>query len=108
MKKFTYFANHGDEDGNNCFTISYGDGSDIDNIIIGVEDKEKDAKEVCKRLNQIMKDIAINEHLTDIYGIETNLMDVPMGKAEKAAYRCEIKNHKIRISEIKHFMKRSK
>lgn len=56
-KIFYSFPNHGDEDGNNGFTIAYGDPSDdLDDVIVGAEDTEEDAQEACKRLNQIIGD----------------------------------------------------
>ena len=55
MKKFTYFANHGDENGKNCWTICYGK-PDGDEIIIGVENRKSDAIEMCKRLNKIISE----------------------------------------------------
>lgn len=59
MKKFTYFPNHGDEDGRNSLTVCYGE-ADGDEIIICCTDKVKDAKESCRRLNKIMKQIKAN------------------------------------------------
>ncbi len=53
-KKFNYFPNHGDEEGNNAWTIIYGDVADIDHIIVGAEDSERSAIEYCKRLNEIL------------------------------------------------------
>src|SRR4029078_871675 len=35
-----------------------------------------------------------------IYGIETNLMDVPHSKEERAYAKCESKNHRIRLKEL--------
>lgn len=84
MKKFYYFQNHGDDDGKNQFTICYGEPNDIDNIIVGSSDKKSFANESCNRLNKIIKQIAIDEHKNDIYGLKT-----------------EIKQHKTRIAEIK-------
>lgn len=60
-KAFTYFPNHGDEDGRGCYTICYAgkdeDGDfdfNGDEIIVGVLDEEKDAIESCRRLNEIL------------------------------------------------------
>lgn len=53
-KKFEYFHNHGDEDGNNSLTVCFGSANDPDNIIVSCEDKESDAIEAVKRLNEIL------------------------------------------------------
>lgn len=100
MKLFTHFPNHGDENGKNCYTISYGK-TDGNEIIVGAENTLSDANEAVRRLNKIIKQIAIDEHLHDIYGLESNLLDVLHSKEEKAYAKCEIKNHKTRIAEIK-------
>jgi len=59
-KKFYYFPNHGDEDGNNSFTIAFGNEDDdlllaSGPTIVGAEDNEDDAIEACKRLNSIIQ-----------------------------------------------------
>jgi len=55
-KRFFHFPNHGDEDGNNCYTICYGwPGDDDDVIIVGAEDTEEDANEARSRLNGIVE-----------------------------------------------------
>jgi hypothetical protein len=53
-KKFDFFQNHGNEDGNRDFTICYGDPDDLDNVIVGAEDTAEDAAEAVKRLNAIL------------------------------------------------------
>lgn len=53
--KFTYFSNHGDEDGRNGFTVTYGDYEESEDIIVGTHDTEEDAIESVKRLNQILQ-----------------------------------------------------
>lgn len=55
QRKFTYFPNHGDEDGRNCYTICFGDPGDdsFDEVIVGAEDTEEDAQEAVSRLNAI-------------------------------------------------------
>lgn len=54
-KKFNWFLNHGDEAGNNGYTIYYGIEDDYyDALIVGSEDIEDHAIEVCKRLNTIL------------------------------------------------------
>lgn len=55
---FYWFPNHGDEDGNNSFTICYGDPTDdLDVIIVGTENSQEDATEACKRLNTIVESL---------------------------------------------------
>lgn len=61
-QKFDYFHNHGDEYGNDCFTIYFGELDDLDHIIVGCEDTEEDAIEIVKRLNGIL-DQQIKEKL---------------------------------------------
>ena len=53
-KRFNYFHNHGDEDGNNSLTICFGDSDEPDHIIVTCEDTEEDAIECVKRLNDIL------------------------------------------------------
>lgn len=53
-RKFEYFHNHGDDEGNNSLTICFGDPNEPDNIIVGCEDTEEDAVEIVKRLNGIL------------------------------------------------------
>lgn len=53
-EQFTYFHNHGDEEGRNSITVTYGDYENSDDILITCVDDEKDAIECCKRLNEIL------------------------------------------------------
>ena len=45
--------NHGDEQGKKEWSICYGE-PDGDEIIVGAEDRKKEAVEMCKRLNKIL------------------------------------------------------
>lgn len=56
MKKFTYFQN---EEGS--FTVQYGKLDDADSIIIGYFQWQKEAKLSCSRLNEIIKNIVVNQ-----------------------------------------------
>ena len=50
----------------------------------------------------------INELRLAIYGIETNLLDIPEQSEDmKKAYLCEIKNHKLRIQELEESTKKT-
>jgi len=53
-KKFEYFHNHGDEEGNNSLTICYGDANDPYHIIVGTANIEEEAIEAVQRLNEIL------------------------------------------------------
>ena len=56
-REFTYFHNHGDDEGLNSVTICYGDPDDypVEDTIITCEDTEEDAIECVRRLNEILK-----------------------------------------------------
>lgn len=95
MEIFTWFRNE-NGDYSICYAQNYGGER-----IIGFQRNERQATASCKALNRITKEAMIDEHRNDIYQLETNLLDVPHTKEEKAFARCEIKNHKIRISEIR-------
>jgi len=60
-KTFYWFENHGDDEGNNAYTICYGneeeDNENAENFIVGCEDTEEDANEACRRLNSIVEPI---------------------------------------------------
>jgi hypothetical protein len=55
---FNYFRNHGDEDGNNSYTVIYGDPDSDDHVIITTCDTANDAQESCFRLDSIIGSIA--------------------------------------------------
>jgi beta-glucosidase-like glycosyl hydrolase len=94
MKIFSYFKN---EEGD--YTIQFDAGNDI--VLLCVETNLSRAVSCVKQLNAIVTEIAIDEHLNDIYQLESNLLDIPHTKEERAFAKCEIKNHKMRIYEIK-------
>lgn len=56
-KSFYWFPNHGDDDGNNAYTVCYGNEEEDtisgENFIVTCEDTQDDADECCKRLNGI-------------------------------------------------------
>jgi hypothetical protein len=60
-KQFTFFPNHGNEDGLDCFTICYagkdenGDYDFVDCVIVGASDTEEQAQYSCDRLNEIIQ-----------------------------------------------------
>lgn len=95
MEKFTWFRNE-----NGDYSICYAWSTGYEKIV-GFQRSERQATASCKALNVIMKEAMIDEHRNDIYQLETNLLDVPHTKEEKAFARCEIKNHKMRVSEIR-------
>lgn len=52
MRKFTYFPNHGDENGKREWTICYGNYNDDDCVIVTAVDTKKEAIITCRNLNK--------------------------------------------------------
>lgn len=91
MKRFNYFPNHGDEKGRGCWTVCYGEVSDIDHKIICCTDKEKDAKYACEMLNGIIDNDGVKCEWCDGMGwiINEDHKDYPNYQQKIDCHHCK-------------------
>ncbi len=65
------------------------------------QDEYTDYLESPQKKRKIEIDAIVKELRVIIYGIESNLLDIPEQSDDmKAAYKCEVNNHRLSIEEL--------